>query len=71
MADEPHPAARSAPSSCDLARAQHHVDEGILRLAEQRIRVEKEGQPLLGALEDTLQIMVAHRDEIEAAVNSN
>ena len=70
------PAATLGPmyTAADLALAQRHVDEGILRLAEQRIRVEKlvalghdagEGRRLLEALEDTLQVMVKRRDEIE------
>ena len=61
-------------STAELAMAQRHVDEGILRLAEQRIRVEKlvalghdagEGRRLLGAMEDALQVLVVRRDEIE------
>ena len=65
-------------TAADLAIAQRHVDGAILRLAGQRLLVERieafghdsrQGQRLLDAMEDTLRLMVEHRDEIEAKVN--
>ena len=64
----------------DLERAQRHVDDGLLRLAEQRDRIvwmasrgieTAQSEHFYELMSELLDLMIRHRDEIAANLDDD